>query len=32
MLRNEFVTKGFQQKVKPVMQVEEFNVSAGRQR
>ena len=32
MLRTTFVTKGFQQKVKPVMQVEEFNVSAGGQR
>ena len=32
MLRNAFVTKGFQQRVKPVMQVEEFNVSSGRWR
>ncbi len=28
MLREEFVTKGFQQRVKPVMNVEEFNASA----
>jgi hypothetical protein len=27
MLREEFVTRGFQQRVKPVMNVEEFNAS-----
>jgi Putative glucoamylase/Protein of unknown function (DUF3131) len=32
MLREAFVTKGFQQRVKPVMQVEEFNVTSGRRR
>jgi hypothetical protein len=32
MLREAFVTKGFQQRVKPVMQVEEFNVTSDRRR